>query len=111
MLTAVSPGIEIKVFCEPEELPIEGNALASGSDSADREAENDIRDQLEDGNDWAWCCAHVRVTYKGILTADSYLGACSYRDEADFRAGGYFDDMVSECLEEISSKRAALCAA
>lgn len=103
-ITKKSPGVVIELFCEPEEISIEGNALASGDDEQDREAEQWIRDQLDRGNDWAWCTAHVRVTYKDILVADEYLGGCSYESANDFKKGGYYDDMVDTCIDQINEQ-------
>jgi len=43
------------------------------------------------------------VTWEGLSESDT-LGGCSYANEEDFRApGGYFDDMVSECLDRINA--------
>jgi hypothetical protein len=54
-------------------------------------------------NEWAWCCVKVSATYKGI-TESEYLGACSYKDEADFRACDYFKDMARCCIECLAVK-------
>jgi hypothetical protein len=102
MITKDSPGVEIELFHESEDMPYEGNASAIGP-KEDAETNEWIRSELESGNDWAWCCVHVRVTYKGIV-ADQYLGGCSYRAEAEFRSsGGEFDTLVSECVDEINA--------
>ncbi len=93
----------IELKCLPEDISIEGNVLASGDDEEDRKAEEEVRRQLKDGNEWAWCCAHVRVSFES-LQADDYLGGCSYLSEEDFRAGGYYEDMVNSCLDEILSQ-------
>jgi hypothetical protein len=108
-LQATDPGIEIELQCGAEDLPIEGNASATGDDIQDQQTYKWIRDQLESGNDWAWCTAIVRVTYRDAIAAESYLGGCSYLGADDFRAGGYYDDMVRECLLEIDRKLAVLC--
>ncbi len=62
-----------------------------------------IREQLQMGNRWAWCCAHVSATYGDIQT-DTYLGACSYESEQDFKNGGYYEDMVDEVIEELADR-------
>lgn len=49
---------------------------------------------------WHWFCARVTVECDGILLAEHYLGACSYHGLADFKAGGYFRDMVREVIAE-----------
>lgn len=94
----------ITLECEPEDLVIEGNALDSGNPEWDREQEQWIRDQLSAGNEWAWCCAHVRARFKGFA-GDDYLGACSYHSEADFRAeGGYFADMQRNACRDLADQ-------
>lgn len=112
-VTRESKGIRIELSCEPEDMRIEGNASAIDP-VTDAETVASIKAQLAAGNEWAWCTAHVRVTYKGIISADDYLGGCSYGSEADFRDtesdGGYFDNMVDTCLAEINAKLAQLCA-
>lgn len=117
-LTLKSAGVTLELLCEPEYIPIEGNALASGDDAEDAKEYARIRAELESGNDWAWCCAHVRVSYEvaiegqafpARLEGNDYLGACSYASEADFKAGGYYDDMVSAALDDLNARRAALC--
>jgi hypothetical protein len=62
-----------------------------------------IRDQLASGNEWAWCTIKISVSYGG-LTANDYLGACSYESEKDFvLGGGYYDDMVTTALKELAT--------
>jgi hypothetical protein len=58
-----------------------------------------VIDQLERGNDWAWCDATVTAEYDG-LTGRATLGACSYKSEADFREH-CMPDMTSEALDEL----------
>lgn len=62
-----------------------------------------IHDELRRGNEWAWCCTHVRASFAG-LTGDCYLGGCSYASEADFRADGYYADMVAEAIAELTDR-------
>lgn len=107
-ITRESKGLEIQVTAEPEdESPV--GYFASDDKAADAALVQSILDREEHGDDWAWFTAHVRVTYRGVLSADAYLGACSYANEAEFREpGGYFDDLVSECIDEINAKLAVL---
>ena len=92
----------IELFIQPEEIPVRENALASGDDAEDREMEDSILSRLDAGEDWAWCSVTVRVTLPCGRFAEDHLGCCSYDDERDFRAGGYFEDMVSNCMEELA---------
>lgn len=85
---------EIEVY--PEDIPIEGNVMASGDDDYDRQVEESIRANLESGNDWAWCMVRVIARYEGIdcVEGTDHLGCCSYKSEDDFtQPGGYWEDM------------------
>ena len=99
-LTRKEVAIRLKV--DPEFIPVEGNASASGDDAFDREVEQFILSRLEQGDFWAWAMVTVTVSW-GHFSASDYLGCCSYADEDDFRQpGGYFDDMVDEALEQLN---------
>lgn len=65
-----------------------------------------IRDQIRAGNEWAWFCAEVRAEYAGI-TGKDFLGACSYKSEADFREGDYYADMVTEAIADLAREIAS----
>lgn len=93
--------VEWTLTCEPEDLEIRGNAMASGDDALDKEIEDEIIARLENGDQWAWCCVHVTAKWRGLEGCDT-LGGCSYKDEADFMAGGYYDDMRMEALERLN---------
>ena len=87
--------------CLPEDVSIEGNALASGDDVQDRAQERWIHDQLGSGNQWAWCSVRLTGSYKGLEAFDT-LGCCCYLDENDFQQpGGYFDDMRANVLADL----------
>ena len=89
----------ITLSCVPEPEPIEGNA-SSIDEVTDAETENQIRDQLRRGNQWAWCRVIVTAEYDDLSGGDA-LGCCSYESEASFRADGYYDSMVSEALDDL----------
>lgn len=105
-LTLKSKGVTVELIREDEDH-------GYIDDFDDEQSREWIRDQVSRGNEWAWCMAHVRVTYtverKGSVPAtlhgDAYLGACSYESEKDFREGGYYDDMVSEALDDLNQAR------
>jgi len=104
---------EFTIRIEADDLQVRGN-LASGDDEADRKLENSIIERLDGGDLWAWCYVLVRAVPKelvsnpgmlGDLYGEDSLGACSYRDESEFRqSGGYFDDMCSNALAELQTK-------
>ncbi len=100
-------GCEVSVEMEPEDMQLEGNVSCIDPDT-DAEAVRYVRAQLEAGNDWAWCQVVVRVRYRGLEATDALCG-CSYASEADFRAGGYYDDMVYECLASLNRQARELC--
>lgn len=87
--------------CQPEDIPVRGNALASGDDKEDRRAEDEIIERLENGDTWAWASVLVRAEWNGFTGTDG-LGCCSYRDEADFcQPGGYYEDMKQQALYDL----------
>lgn len=89
----------ITIRCDEEDAPIEGNASAI-SPEEDARTHAWIRDQLRRGNEWAWCYVTITATWDDLVASDS-LGCCSYESEADFRKGGYYDDMVRGVLGDL----------
>lgn len=92
--------VEFTIQPEQEDTPVHGNAVVSGDKDKDREVENRILKQLESGDLWAWCTVKVTARYKGFEGHD-YLGCCSYKDEADFRRGGYFEGMKQAAYDDL----------
>ncbi len=102
LIERIRPRAAITLTCEPEDVPIRGNALASGDDAEDRRAEEWIERQLASGNVWAWCCAHVRATL-GSFHGDAYLGCCSYESREDFvQPDGYYPQLIDEALADLA---------
>lgn len=61
-------------------------------------------------NPWAWCYVKLVAKWQGLRAATG-LGACSYKDEADFRANsGHMDDMVDEALDDLNRQLADMAA-
>src|SRR5436189_173772 len=92
--------------CMPEDTEVRGNAVASGDNAFDKETEDRIIGDLESGNQWAWCCVKLTGCWHGI-GVDTFLGCCSYDDEAAFKAGGYYEDMQGEVLAVLQQHDAA----
>jgi hypothetical protein len=94
---------QYQVFFEalPEDISVKGNALASDDEKLNKEAEDEIIQRLESGDIYAWFTAKVTVRDEDGNEASDYLGCCSYQNEKDFRAGGYFPDMVNECVRQL----------
>lgn len=95
--------IDWEIICHPENIPIEGNALASGDDEEDEKEYRRIYRELDSGNQWAWCCVEMKGTFKG-LSASDFLGGYSCDSEEDFKTGGYFEDMQQIVLSELQGK-------
>ena len=95
--------VEVSLTVKQYDQPVRGS-FASGDAAWDREIEDEIIGRLNDGDVWAWCEITVRVTWKGH-TGGAYLWGCSYRDEQDFiENSGYFDEMVTEALENLNGE-------
>ena len=97
---------EVTVECLPEDVSVRGNAVCSGDEEYDKAVEDKIIADLE-FNPWAWCVVKVTATAEDLpgFEGCDYLGGCSYSSEAEFRAGGYFDDMKTEAIAELKEAR------
>ena len=94
--------VTIRLKAEPEFIPVEGNASASGDDAFDQEVAHNILCRIRQGDVWAWAMVTVTVSW-GPFSASDHLGCCSYANEDNFRQpGGYFDDMIDEALGELN---------
>ncbi len=101
IIKAYERDYDITLEALPETIRVRGNALASGDDALDKEAEDEIIARLESGDVYAWFTAKVSVRDSHGREASDYLGACSYEDGEDFKRGGYYLDMIRECLDQI----------
>lgn len=100
-----SVAVEYEIEIAEEHIPVRGNAMVSGDDAADRELEDEILARLDRGDLWAWCSVRVKaVAADGSIGCSSWLGACCYKNEADFRndgGEGYFTDLCREAADEL----------
>jgi hypothetical protein len=95
--------VEFGLMADMDEVPVRGNAIATGDDAADREYENEIITRLKWGDAWAWAQVTVIAKWNGFA-GRATLGGCSHRDEKEFRRpGGYFDDLKTEALADLNS--------
>lgn len=109
MKTLTVNDINWSIFAQTDDLPVRGNALASGDDELDKKVEDQILNRLDDGDEWAWAMVLVQGEYHG-LTASDTLGACTYNNQTDFEQNsGYYDDMQATIVDELNTKLAALC--
>lgn len=64
-----------------------------------------VKEGIRNGNEWAWTCVKVTARIPGIdLEGTDYLGGCSYKDQADFEADGYYADMKKSALDDLKSQ-------
>jgi hypothetical protein len=103
IIKAYERDYDITLEAIPETIRVRGNALASGDDALDKEAEDEIISRLESGDVWAWFTAKVSVRDSHGREASDYLGACCYEDGEDFKRGGYYLDMIRTCVDEIEA--------
>ena len=107
MKTLTEKDVRFAIEIAPEDASIEGNCCAIEPET-DAETEAYIKRELRNGNEWAWCVVKVTASWKGHKGTD-YLGACSYKSEADFIAGGYFEDMKRAALAELNDTIKRAC--
>ena len=64
-----------------------------------------VEEQIEDGNEWGWCSVKVTARLEGYgIEEYDYLGSCSYKNEADFKAGGYYEQMEEAAFLNLNEK-------
>lgn len=102
--------VTYQLSIEPEDIPVRGNAIASGDDAYDKKVEDEIIRRVDNGDDWAWCTVEVDAIFfpKGgqaaRITGRTSLGGCSYKDEEDFKQeGGYYPQMQDDALRELAT--------
>lgn len=76
--------------------------ISADSEDTDRFV-RDVEEMIDEHGLWGWCQVEVKATF-GQLTGSAYLGGCSYKDEDDFRNGGYLDQMVDEAIGDIQTQ-------
>lgn len=93
--------VDFSISVHPETDHWVGNVCASGDREVDRLAEKWVERQvLFEGNEWAWCIVCITAEIEGF-EGTAYLGGCSYESEADFKAGGYYEDLCDEAFEDL----------
>lgn len=95
--------VTFELTAEQDDLPVRGNALASGDDDEDRKCEDEILRRLDQGDVWAWASVRVTARWNGY-TGHDHLGACCYRDEKDFvESNDYYADMKQAALADLNA--------
>lgn len=95
--------VTVSISIEPEELSaLKGHFNSDdGNLEIDRKTIVEIRKELET-NEWAWCSVTVKVEWGGF-SEEEVMGCMSYKNEAEFRADGYFEDMVKTALSDLNA--------
>ena len=79
---------------QPEDYSYHGNCSAIDP-VTDRAQEQWISDQLDGGNEWAWCSVKTTIVWQGHEHS-IYLGGCSYLSHANWlECSGH--DQAREC--------------
>lgn len=92
--------VEISVNAVYDEIPVRGNAMASGDAEEDRAYEDEIIARLHAGDIWAWAEVCVKGKWNDLVATD-YIGACTYKDEEGFKQDDYYEDMVNTVIDEL----------
>lgn len=99
--TVARDEVTFELRIHDEDMPVRGNAMASGDNALDKQVEDEILARLDRGDTWAWCCVEVIAKFRS-LQARTFLGGCCYRDEADFKANSiYYEDMMDEAYKDL----------
>lgn len=99
---------DITILIELDDIPVRGNAMASGDDSYDKEIEDEIISRVNDGDVWAWAFVIVRASWHNYSGQDS-LGGCSYKNEEDFvNSDGYYEQMVTTAINDLNNNLAKM---
>jgi hypothetical protein len=92
--------VEFTIECQSEYSPIKGNAIASGDDEYDRQVEEQIAKDFDNGNEWAWCTVKTTASWRGFKGVD-YLGCCSYESKQAFMSDGYYETAKSQAFDDL----------
>lgn len=69
-------GLQVELECD---IPVEGNAMCSDDEEADKKYEQELLDRLERGDTTAWCMLIVTAKWKGYEGRD-VLGGVTLRE-------------------------------
>lgn len=96
-----------EVYVYPEEMDFQGNVSAVDDDT-DAEQEAWVREQLENGNTYAWCYVVVTARWEGF-EGSACLGGCSYASWRDIETD-LLPDMREEALATLNEEIAGAVA-
>lgn len=102
-LTTEDVTISIKVEPETEVQLADHFNSNDENPAADLALIKEIEKDIAAGSEWAWCCVTVKVEWNGFCEEDT-VGCMSYKNEAEFKADGYFEDMVKTALSDLNAE-------
>ena len=105
------PDLHIYVSAEPElDIDLEGS-FDFGNEEENKEYIQQIKSEIESGNEWAWCQIALTIEYYSTYMATngidpigftSYLGGCSYTNFNEFYISGcYAEGMLDEAADGV----------
>ena len=105
----IIPSVSVKLEVHQSDIPVKGNAMASGDDKYDRKVENQILKRLNDGDVSAWfdCVVTVAIEWEDGTKEYEYeafdsLGGCSYTSVKEFiDPDGYYGDMLETAWDTV----------
>jgi hypothetical protein len=99
--------VTISIKVEPETEVSLADHFNSGDDDKDVETDlaliEEIEKEIAAGSRWAWCSITVTVEWEGFSEEET-VGCLSYKDEADFKADGYYSEMVKTALSDLNGE-------
>jgi hypothetical protein len=104
MKTQKALEVTFSMKVEQDQLELRGNCSTTGDELADRECEENIVSELEQGNVWAWAWVEITASVEvdgEVFEGRDSLGGCSYASEADFKKDAYYADMQAQAMEDL----------
>lgn len=100
--------ITFTVSTESEDTQVRGNCMATDDPVADKQAEDEIIDRLNRGDESAWCVVVLTAQWEEFKVS-SYLGACSFAEglngaECAKQAVEMVKDFKDELVEELNKE-------
>ena len=97
-----------EIRLHPEDRTLKGNLCDSGNPTLDARVEAGVQKRLDAGDQWAWCQVELVGTFAGMEVTE-WLCEVSCLDEADFKRGGYYEDMQESVLQAMQAWLDNLC--
>jgi hypothetical protein len=92
--------MRITTHVEQDDIPVQGNLIASGDEAFDKQCEDEALTRLAKGDEWAWASVEVRAQVGEFIGRDT-LGGCSFKDFNEFKTSGIWSEMVSNAIEDL----------